>query len=335
MDKHFSSAVYDRPTIQFFPSPQCNLHCPYCSQGDVLCHEKTSSVIESPDSEFIEQIEPTHFYISGGEPFIHKNLPDFLRRLYINGHTASFDTNGCVSLDRLENIIKEFPPSFFGFFNISHHILSGVSLDFISKRATLLREASVPHFVKYIGTPAEIPTIRNYMQHLSSAGTGTAVSPILTFSENWKGKSYPMDYTESELLNLLNMVTLKTHAMQFFGGVELQSQSCLAPGRYMTFNMKNHNEACACCHRSDELSKNVLNNISKKNGPLSCNQDNCIGDLMFIFGLQGIFDEKNRFQEVCNGPVEPIGIKGILDFFADIKYKCRLQLQDKLSFLKN
>ena len=119
------SRIAQMPTIHLFASPACNLECPYCSQIDGRTSLSFQDILF--DQDFIERVsrwQPTHFYVSGGEPFIHKGLFSFLQIAYKAGHIISFDTNGVVPLPELKKIITSFPASFWGFFNISHHYTS-------------------------------------------------------------------------------------------------------------------------------------------------------------------------------------------------------------------
>ncbi|MCL2142782.1 MAG: anaerobic ribonucleoside-triphosphate reductase activating protein [Methanomassiliicoccaceae archaeon] len=85
----------------------CNFRCPYCHNGSIVCD---SDEIESIDEEsvlnYIE--ENTDFIdgvvVSGGEPLINADLPEFLKRIRALGVKVKLDTNGSFP-GRLDDII--------------------------------------------------------------------------------------------------------------------------------------------------------------------------------------------------------------------------------------
>jgi len=98
--------------------------------------------------------------LTGGEPLIHPGVEDFVAEAASFGHVVSFDTNICIPLNTLKAYIKRWHGARLGVFNISHHMVLGIPLDYILKRVTLLKEAGRSLFVKYVGVPELFPAIR-------------------------------------------------------------------------------------------------------------------------------------------------------------------------------
>lgn len=319
------------PVIQLFPSLYCNLKCPYCSQIDVRKNKASTDCLYLNKNflELLQGLPKTHFYISGGEPLIQPGLKKFLTAASANGHKVSFDTNGVVSSLLLEEILSQFPHNLWGFFNISHHILAGVSIENISKNISLLRRYNIQHFVKYVGTPGELDTIAHYMEILRNEGTGVMVTILETYNTPWQGRCFPAEYTNQELTRLLSLVTLKTHALQFFGGVKSKGRPCFGGNSYITYNMKNRLETTACCHSSKDInwSQTVFQGAPQQLIP--CHNQFCLGDLMYILGIQNLFDEKERFSKICNGDAPAIGLGTALQFIEQIEEKAELVLTQK------
>lgn len=77
-------------------TPGCNLRCPYCQnwrivvnpQGPFLSEDDALAILESR-KKFIDAV-----VITGGEPLIHRDIPDFIRRLRERGFAVKLDTNG-------------------------------------------------------------------------------------------------------------------------------------------------------------------------------------------------------------------------------------------------
>jgi len=77
-------------------TPGCNLRCPYCYNwrlilepgGPFLSEEEALQILKSR-RKYVDAV-----VITGGEPTLQKDLPQFLRRLKENGFAVKLDTNG-------------------------------------------------------------------------------------------------------------------------------------------------------------------------------------------------------------------------------------------------
>ncbi|MCS7120830.1 MAG: anaerobic ribonucleoside-triphosphate reductase activating protein [Nitrososphaerota archaeon] len=74
----------------------CNLRCPFCYNWRLIIDPKPPFLSED---EALEILESRRKYIdavviSGGEPTINSDLPDFVRRLKERGFSVKLDTNG-------------------------------------------------------------------------------------------------------------------------------------------------------------------------------------------------------------------------------------------------
>jgi len=75
----------------------CNFRCPFCHNRDlVIEYEKTPSIPEEELFDFL--IERKKWLdgvcVTGGEPTIYKDLPEFLKNLKGLGYPVKLDTNG-------------------------------------------------------------------------------------------------------------------------------------------------------------------------------------------------------------------------------------------------
>ena len=73
----------------------CNFKCGYCYNSDVVFN-KTSSISEEEVFSFLETRKKyiEGVCITGGEPTIHKELPNFIRQIKSLGYKVKLDTNG-------------------------------------------------------------------------------------------------------------------------------------------------------------------------------------------------------------------------------------------------
>ncbi len=75
----------------------CNFRCPYCHNPElVVGWEKLPTISEDEVLTFLENRRKLldGICITGGEPTIHKRLPDFIRKTKKRGFQVKLDTNG-------------------------------------------------------------------------------------------------------------------------------------------------------------------------------------------------------------------------------------------------
>ena len=88
----------------------CNFRCPWChNAGLVLPEEASDRLLESGEVlSFLEKRKGVldGVCVTGGEPLLHAELPDFLKRVKDLGYRVKLDTNGSFP-DRLEALVRE------------------------------------------------------------------------------------------------------------------------------------------------------------------------------------------------------------------------------------
>lgn len=74
----------------------CNFMCPYCHNPELVLGEANSSKDEFALFEFLKtrQGKLDGAVITGGEPTLHKNLPEFIQKIKLLGFAVKLDTNG-------------------------------------------------------------------------------------------------------------------------------------------------------------------------------------------------------------------------------------------------
>lgn len=301
------------PFILLCGSTWCNLNCPYCSQAHIRTDECRDEFFNNTElCSWMKVIPPTHLYLTGGEPLIQPGVDDFVIAAADCGHVVSFDTNICIPVTQLRRFLDTWRHVHIGVFNISHHMILGITLDYILERVELLREYSRALFVKYVGVPEVFPVIRQNMEVLRKKGVGAMVTALLG---SWKGCTLPHDYTYEETRDLLDMVMLGTHALQIFGGIKSKGILCRGGNDFIVLNMSGDRRVIPCCHGSSrplELKDTFFMTGDRHRIP--CKLETCIGDYMFINDINGCCDEIDRFAKVCEGKSGPLGVNGAFDF---------------------
>lgn len=85
----------------------CNFRCPYCHNPELLLVKCETDFTVSHFIDFLKTRigKLDGVAITGGEPTLHKNLPDFIKQIKELGFCVKLDTNG-TNPDMLKNLIN-------------------------------------------------------------------------------------------------------------------------------------------------------------------------------------------------------------------------------------
>lgn len=75
----------------------CNFRCPFCHNGDLVLRPETMpTYTEEEIFSFLKKRKPvlSGVCITGGEPTLQKDLPDFISQIKDMGYLVKLDTNG-------------------------------------------------------------------------------------------------------------------------------------------------------------------------------------------------------------------------------------------------
>jgi pyruvate formate lyase activating enzyme len=77
-------------------TPGCNLRCPFCHNWRIAVDPKPPFLQEAAALEILENRKKyvDAAVVTGGEPTMHKELPNFLAKLKAQGFLVKLDTNG-------------------------------------------------------------------------------------------------------------------------------------------------------------------------------------------------------------------------------------------------
>ncbi|MDR3117351.1 MAG: anaerobic ribonucleoside-triphosphate reductase activating protein [Puniceicoccales bacterium] len=149
----------------------CNLRCPFCHNGDLWDLQTPGTVPEGEIFAFLETRKGLldGVVVSGGEPTLQPDLPDFLRRLRELGFATKLDSNG-FRPEVLENLLANRLLNFVAL-DVKHiperyAAACGcpVSLDALRRSLRLLRESGLDYelrttVVPGIHAPEELPAL--------------------------------------------------------------------------------------------------------------------------------------------------------------------------------
>ncbi|MBO4676286.1 MAG: anaerobic ribonucleoside-triphosphate reductase activating protein [Oscillospiraceae bacterium] len=87
----------------------CNYRCPFCHNAELVLRPEEQP--EIPEAEFFALLEKRRglldgVAVTGGEPTLQPDLPEFLRRIRDLGYAVKLDTNG-TRPDLLKRLVQE------------------------------------------------------------------------------------------------------------------------------------------------------------------------------------------------------------------------------------
>ncbi len=89
----------------------CNFRCPFCYVKDLVLPERIAKIKGISEKEVLDFLKERKGFleaaaISGGEPTIHKELPDFIKKIKKIGYLVELETNG-TNPEMLKRLIDE------------------------------------------------------------------------------------------------------------------------------------------------------------------------------------------------------------------------------------
>ncbi|HDI06677.1 MAG TPA: anaerobic ribonucleoside-triphosphate reductase activating protein [Candidatus Aenigmarchaeota archaeon] len=86
----------------------CNFRCPYCHNSNLLYAEKIKNISELKILSYLQNNKKyiDGVVITGGEPTLHRDLPEFIAKVKSFGYSVKLDTNG-TNPEMLRKLIKE------------------------------------------------------------------------------------------------------------------------------------------------------------------------------------------------------------------------------------
>jgi len=207
--------------------PGCNFRCPHCPHEELVHHHVPMEKI--PVEELLESLYPRAGFLdavtlTGGEPLLHKGLPDFLREVKLLGLDVKLDTNASKP-NALRRIMEKRLVDY-----LSVHVVapldryrevsrSRVRVDAVRDSVKMVRRSGVPH--EFTVTP--VPGILGSEDVLE-------VSRMLAGSRRLVIKRFNPDecmdpfLRDAEPYSDVELEALREVAAPYFSEVEIEKQ---------------------------------------------------------------------------------------------------------------
>lgn len=131
----------------------CNFRCPFCHNGDLVLHSKEMPEISEDEVlSFLKKRKNVleGVCITGGEPTLYKELPDFISKIKELGYMVKLDTNGShprmveelIEEKKVDYIAMDIKAPIWGYVKVC-----GVNIDTekIEKSVELLKRGKIPY----------------------------------------------------------------------------------------------------------------------------------------------------------------------------------------------
>lgn len=146
----FSLCEFPGRTAAVVFTQGCNFRCPFCHNGGLIPFDAPERpVSEAEVDRFLcgRQGKLDGVVVSGGEPTLQSDLPDFLRRVKRLGFVAKLDTNGSRP-DVLRALLEE-------------SLVDYVAMDI---------KAPFDRYDDLAGVPVEVARVRESVEAIASSG---------------------------------------------------------------------------------------------------------------------------------------------------------------------
>lgn len=214
----------------------CNFNCEYCGRFTKDDPEVYKYSPQHIADSFNKTNKTWHIIISGGEPFLHKNLIEICR-LLTQKHYISINTN--LSLPKVLEFADLIDPSKVIFVNASIHFA-------VRKQRNILDEF-IDNFIywqnkgfnivgSYVVYPGTLNQYKDDLAFLVSKGLKRVSSKI--FDGEYEGKSYPLSYTEKEIEEITQHMSSEIEMPEFLKYNRYKGLRC-STGRKMMFMQPN------------------------------------------------------------------------------------------------
>ena len=148
----------------------CNFHCPFCQNPELVDPQKIKKQLSISEKDFFKFLDARKgliegICITGGEPTIHSDLIDFIKKIKQKGFLVKLDTNGS-SPEILKKLLKE-------------KLLDFIALDI---------KSSQNNYSKAVGVKVDLAKIKKSIDLIKNSGINyefrTTVVPGLVERED-------------------------------------------------------------------------------------------------------------------------------------------------------
>src|ERR1051325_6168512 len=138
--------------VQIIPIRRCNIDCGYCNEYDKVSAPVSTAVMKRRIDK-LHELGTSVVAFSGGEPMLHPDLDDLIRRIRRRGMMAGLLTNGYFLVP---NRIRALNDAGLDFLQIS---IDNVEPDEVSKKSLRLLDKKLQHLKEHAAFDVNINSV--------------------------------------------------------------------------------------------------------------------------------------------------------------------------------
>ncbi|HOY38234.1 MAG TPA: radical SAM protein [Bacteroidales bacterium] len=249
----------------------CNFNCPYCGHyvnDDPYVYKYSPEHISSC---FDKDGFTWHIIITGGEPFLHKNIIPVCK-LLTRKHYISLNTN--LSQANVYEFADTIDPSQVLVINASVHFSvrkeRNIFDDYI-KKFLYLQQKGFNVVGSYVVYPASIDAFESDIEWLHAQGMKQVSSKV--FEGEYNGKLYPDSYSEDELCKITKHMCCEIEMPQYLRYRRFKGLRC-STGRLM-LSLKPNGDLERCLSEPTPLGNFFTGNYILPRHDKTCKTEIC------------------------------------------------------------
>jgi|GEM_PF-4348782 len=273
--KHFFHPPVDMPVhipnvVCLSLTERCNLECDYCFYSASYRDSRALHVEDPPHHsvsllfEELRRMNPkARVYLTGGEPFMHRDIFDFLALIKSNSLYAGVVTNGTLlnrkKVEHLGKIgVDEVRISLDGVHEKTHNATRPGTFRKVMKAIDLLEDFSIRVVISMTVTTQNEHEIQELSDFAANRGFALNFSHVVPTGRAAKKRELLPDYEE-----LVRQIALaeKRHRFGFFyieNSQGLRRHTCGLAGQSLYVNLKGETEPCNMLAKTKHRIGNVF-----------------------------------------------------------------------------
>jgi organic radical activating enzyme len=255
----------------------CNYRCTYCFFPPEVLERENPAVGKYSIEHIAKSFDGTGrewlILISGGEPFLYRELVP-LAKLLTRNHHVQVTTN--LSRASVCDFADQIDPSRVLLISASFHTAERAdrgerSIQDYIDRYVYLKERGFLTLANFVAYPPLFPSIRRDYERLKAAGVENIT--ILTFRGWYEGREYPQAYTDEQLDLITELAIDPDLETEISRGLHYQGRTCNAGFRY--FQMNPDGSLHRCCSILTDHGNLFEGTARFESGPTPCTVELC------------------------------------------------------------
>jgi MoaA/NifB/PqqE/SkfB family radical SAM enzyme len=233
-------------TITWYINEHCNYQCSYCDVWKSENNKKNQHINIQKLEKGLELLEAGwRFCITGGEPFLEKNILEICKTICQKHQLAGILTN--LSLVDVDDFSSTIPPEKCGFIDVSVHISErekrDKKLESFLKKILFLQHKGYDIQATYVAYPELFDRIEADFLMLKNKGIKNL--KVKNFVGVYDNKQYPASYIRIQRQTMLKLGMDDLEKAVLFNKHHYLGRLCSAGNRFFAMDREGNLKRCA------------------------------------------------------------------------------------------